>query len=49
MPTDAHGTDPAGNEVGVLLYVDEGYLSGVEIYMVGEHQYAGLPDAKALG
>jgi hypothetical protein len=29
MPTDAHGTDPAENKVGILLFVDDGYLSEV--------------------
>jgi hypothetical protein len=47
MPTDAHGTDPAGNAVGLLLVVDDGYLSDVEVYDYGTG-FAGLPDAAAL-
>jgi len=48
MPTDAHGTDPDGNPVGVLLFVDDGYLSEVEVYSVDGSGFAGLPDAGAL-
>ena len=48
MPTDAHGTDSGGNEVGVLLFVDDGYLAEVEVYSFGEDEFAGLPDASAL-
>jgi hypothetical protein len=44
MASDAHGTDPAGNQVGVLLFVDNGYLSGVEVYSLGGDDFAGLPD-----
>ena len=48
MPTDAHGTDPGGNEIGVLLFVDDGYLSDVDVFDYGDGNYAGLPDASAL-
>jgi hypothetical protein len=48
VPTDAHGMDPAGNEVGVLLFVDDGYLSEVEVYRLGDGGFAGLPDPSAL-
>ncbi len=48
MPTDAHGTDPGGKPVGVLLFVDDGYLSEVEVYSVDGSGFAGLPDASAL-
>jgi hypothetical protein len=48
MPTDAHGTDPGGNPVGVLLFVDDGYLSEVEVYSVDGSGFAGLPDASTL-
>jgi hypothetical protein len=48
MPTDAHGTDPAGNQVGVLLFVDDGYLAEVEVYSFDDTDFAGLPDAAAL-
>ena len=48
MPTDAHGTDPGGNRVGVLLFVDEGYLSQVEVFSFGDDRYAGLPHPSAL-
>jgi len=48
MPTDAHGIDPAGNEIGALLFVDDGYLSEVEIYSFGGDSFAGLPSPDAL-
>lgn len=32
MVSDAHGTDPGGNAVGVLLFTEDGYLSEVEVY-----------------
>jgi hypothetical protein len=47
MPTDAHGVDPGGNLVGVLLFVDDGYLSDVEVYSV-DGSDCGLPDPGAL-
>jgi hypothetical protein len=47
-PTDAHGIDPAGTEIGVLLFVDDGYLSDVEIYNFDDRGFAGLPDPAAL-
>jgi len=47
MPTDAHGSDPGGNAVGVLLFVNDGYLSDVEVYSF-EGSFAGLPDTDAL-
>jgi hypothetical protein len=48
MPTDAHGTDPGGNEIGVLVFVDDGYLDNVEVFGYGDGSYAGLPAASAL-
>lgn len=41
MVSDAHGTDPGGNEVGVLLFTEDGYLVEVEIYGVGSDDFAG--------
>ena len=50
MVSDAHGPDPNGNVVGVLLFVDSGYLSNVEVYdmMCEDKGFAGLPDASGL-
>jgi hypothetical protein len=48
MVSDAHGTDPAGNAVGVLLFTDEGYLDDVEIYSVESITFAGLPRPETL-
>ncbi len=48
VPSDAHGSDPGGSEVGVLLFADDGYLSGVEIHDWDGSGYAGLPDPSAL-
>jgi hypothetical protein len=43
MVSDAHGRDRAGNLVGILLFVDEGYLREVEIYGHEDFEWAGLP------
>jgi hypothetical protein len=48
MASDAHGTDPGGNMVGVLLFVKDGYLDEVEIYSVTDDGFAGLPHVNAL-
>ena len=48
MVSDAHGTDPGGSAVGVLLFVDDGYLSEVEVYSVEGDDFAGLPRPTAL-
>lgn len=48
MPTDAHGLDPGGNSVGVLLFVNAGYLAGVEVYSNEGSTFAGLPEPTAL-
>jgi hypothetical protein len=48
MPTDAHGTDPGGNKIGVLLFVDDGYLAEVEIYSIEGNDFSGLPEPGAL-
>jgi hypothetical protein len=47
MVSDAHGTDPGGNEIGVLLFTEDGYLFDVEIYGVGD-DFAGLPRPDSL-
>jgi hypothetical protein len=47
VASDAHGTDPGGNDVGVLLWAEDGYLVNVEVYsFLGD--FAGLPDHAAL-
>jgi len=48
MPSDAHGIDPGGNEIGVLLWVDEGYLFDVEVFSYEGSDFAGLPEPGAL-
>ena len=48
MVSDAHGTDPDGNEVGVLLFTEDGYLSEVEVYNVQGDDYGGLPQPDSL-
>lgn len=47
MPSDAHGTDPGNNQIGVLLFVKDGYLENVEVYSY-DGNFAGLPDPSAL-
>ena len=46
--SDAHGTDPGGNEVGVLLFADDGYLSDLEVYSMGGDDFGGLPKPDSL-
>lgn len=48
MVSDAHGIDPAGNLVGVLLFTKDGYLDDVEIYGVEDITFAGLPRPESL-
>jgi hypothetical protein len=51
MVSDAHGTDPLGNSVTVLLFVEDGYLAGVEVLdPTGEHAsaLAGRPESAAV-
>jgi hypothetical protein len=48
MVSDAHGLDPGGNSIGVLLFANEGYLDDVEIYSSEGSGFAGLPVATAL-
>jgi len=48
MVSDAHGTDPGGNEIGVLLFVEHGYLAEVEVYSVRGDGFGGLPRPVAL-
>jgi hypothetical protein len=48
MVSDAHGLDPGGNSIGVLLFVKDGYLDDVEIYSNEGSNFAGLPVASAL-
>ena len=48
MPSDAHGSDPGGNSIGVLLFVKEGYLSQVEVYSNEGSKFEGTPDPDAL-
>jgi len=50
--SDAHGTDPGGHPVGVLLWVEDGYLADVEVFdYEGEYEddtFSGVPDPTAL-
>lgn len=48
VPIDAHGRDPGDNEVGVLLFVRNGYLTEVEIYGQTGSDFVGLPEPDAL-
>jgi len=48
MVSDAHGVDPAGNAIGVLLFTEDGYLSEVEVYSVEGDGLDELPRADAL-
>jgi hypothetical protein len=48
MASDAHGLDPGGNSIGVLLFVKDGYLDDVEIFGYEGSTFAGLPVPSAL-
>jgi hypothetical protein len=48
MASEAHGFDPGGNNVGVLLFTDEGYLDDVEVFGYEGSEFAGLPDPSVL-
>jgi hypothetical protein len=48
MVSEAHGTDPGGNEVGVLLFIEEGYLAQVEVYSFVGDAFSGLPQPDSL-
>jgi hypothetical protein len=43
MVSDAHGADPHGHLVGVLLFAKDGYLSEVEVYSVAGDDISDLP------
>ena len=46
--SDAHGTDPGGKLVGILLWVEDGYLFDVEVFDYEEGTFSGVPDPTAL-
>jgi hypothetical protein len=48
MVSDAHGLDPGGNSIGVLLIVNDRYLDDVEIFGDEGSTVAGLPVPSAL-
>ena len=48
MSSDAHGMDLGGNYIGVLLFVDDGYLSQVEVFNWADSAFAGIPEPDAL-
>jgi hypothetical protein len=47
MVSEALGTDPAGNGVGVLLFTEDGYLADLEVYSLGDG-FDGLPRPESL-
>ena len=49
VPVSASGRDPGGNPVGVLLFVDGGYMSNLEVFSAqGDSVFAGLPEPADL-
>lgn len=48
VASQAHGLDPGGNRVGVLLFADDGYLREVEIFGYTGSTFVGLPDPSDL-
>jgi hypothetical protein len=47
MVSEAGGTDPCGNLVGVLLFTLDGYLADIEVYPLGDGR-DGLPRPESL-
>ncbi len=47
MVSEAHGPDPAGNPIGVLLFTEDGYLAEVEVFGYTD-EFGGLPRAESL-
>ncbi len=49
VPVGATGRDPGGNLVGVILFVDGGYMSQLEVFShEGVSAFAGIPDPADL-
>lgn len=49
VPAEAYGVDPAGYDVGILLFVEDGYFENVEVYSNdGSSRFGGLPDPQDL-
>jgi hypothetical protein len=48
MVSDAHGTDPGGKLVGILLWVEDGYLFDVEVFDYKDGTFSGVPKPTAL-
>jgi hypothetical protein len=48
MVSDAHGLDPGGKAVAVLLFAQGGYLSEIEVFGYEDGAFASLPDPSAL-
>ena len=49
VPVSASGRDPGGTLVGVLLFVDDGYMSNLEVFSAGgASTFAGVPEPAAL-
>jgi len=46
--SDADGLDPGGTEVGVLLFIDKGYLFDVEVFNYDGSDFGGVPHPSAL-
>jgi hypothetical protein len=46
--SEAHGRDPGGNLVGVLLFVRDGYLDDLEVFGYEGSEFGGLPDPEAM-
>ena len=49
VPVSASGRDPGGNLVGIILFVDDGYMSDVEVFShEGTSIFEGVPDPAKL-
>ncbi|MBA2297326.1 MAG: hypothetical protein H0W14_04750 [Actinobacteria bacterium] len=45
---DISGRDPEGHHVGVILFLDDGYLEQIEIYSIEGDDFGGLPEPAEL-
>src|SRR3954447_8820071 len=49
VPVEAHGHDPGGHLVGVMLFVDEdGYLADIEVFGYESSEFSGIPSPDSL-
>jgi hypothetical protein len=48
VPVEAHGRDPGGHRIGVLLFTKDGYLANVEVFGYDSSELSGVPRPEDL-